>query len=251
MSKSLIALFCVCLIPFSCVAQTSKAESEIIKKYAQASVDGIYLELLQADQSDLLLPVRPNHVFHSGDRVKLLLSNNFGGYLYVVSGVASGGAGILFPNSREKEYLIKPHQRYLVPVESNSFMAFAGPPGVESLRILISRSSIPFLEEAGRKRKGELAPSEWELIEKLWQESKRKKTPIKLKERVLPHTAKQQFAPSWATWEPVVLPTYDPIWDVKKRASLITVLRRNKPGKLGINDVALFGMELKSIGAPR
>ena len=90
--------------------------------------------------------VTANHVFHSGDRIKLALRTNSNGYLYVINFGSSGSSNVLFPRSNAPDNYVTAYTTYSVP--SSSFMKFDATPGEETLLVLLSPQPITNLPVA-------------------------------------------------------------------------------------------------------
>lgn len=93
---------------------------------------------------DLIAPdggkrrVSTDHIFHSGDRIKLNLRTNRPGYLYLLNVGSSGQTHMLFPNPAAGAGMnaVKANLTYEVPVGAS--IRFDNTPGEETLVIMLS-----------------------------------------------------------------------------------------------------------------
>ncbi len=83
--------------------------------------------------------IRPDSVFHSGDRIRLSVEPSDSGYLYIISRGSSGTWSPLFPSAgvENGNNRVEAGQTYAVP--PGSVITFVGEPGVEKLFIVLSR----------------------------------------------------------------------------------------------------------------
>jgi len=95
---------------------------------------------------DQPVEVGPSTVFHAGDRIRLAVEANDGGYLYVVNQGSSGTWKLLFPSPEIKDgdNHIQKRVRYEIP--SGYTFTFDEQPGEEKLFIVLSRQPEPDLE---------------------------------------------------------------------------------------------------------
>ena len=108
---------------------------------------GLRYSFLRYDSSGDAEEVDADHVFHSGDRMKIRLETNSDGFLYIVMKGTSGSWRVMFPS---KEYgngdnRVRSGQVYELP--RNTRFAFTGKPGAERIFLVLSRNVVPDLEE--------------------------------------------------------------------------------------------------------
>jgi hypothetical protein len=108
---------------------------------------GLRYSFLRYDSSGDAEEVDADHVFHSGDRMKIRLETNSDGFLYIVMKGTSGSWRVMFPS---KEYgngdnRVRAGQVYELP--RNTRFAFTGKPGAERIFLVLSRRVVPDLEE--------------------------------------------------------------------------------------------------------
>jgi len=86
--------------------------------------------------------VSPDHVFHSGDRVRILVETNREVYLYVFHQEGPGPADLLFPDARLHggENIVSAHQPSFIP--HSGWFAFDNNAGDEKLTIVASEKPL-------------------------------------------------------------------------------------------------------------
>ena len=99
--------------------------------------------------------VSPDHVFHSGDRVRILVETNREVYLYVFHQEGPGPADLLFPDSRLRggDNIVAAHQPSFIP--HAAWFAFDNQAGDEKLTLVASEKALE-----GVPRKSELKASQ-------------------------------------------------------------------------------------------
>jgi hypothetical protein len=227
------ALSVLCGLPLLATAQDDAEARDIIKNYQSGKVNGVELVILLVKEDGALLPVEPQREFKAGERIKLALTSNFGGYLYIVNQGSSGRQSVIFPCGGENNQ-IKPQQRYLLPNQCD--FVFDENTGAEELKVFTSRQPISFLAAAAKRADGALSPREVAALEKWWQDGDAQTPGISGSRVKLASTR--------------AVESRDPVWDTKKKTALIT-LRQQKGsnGKLVKNKVAMFRVNLKNAGA--
>lgn len=75
---------------------TSGSQDGTPKKVNQARL-GLGLTLFMRDSNGLAVRVDPSHVFHRGDRVRILLETNSDGYLYIFNTTGDGPPIMIYP----------------------------------------------------------------------------------------------------------------------------------------------------------
>ena len=81
--------------------------------------------------------VKPSHVFNSGDRIKVALSSNRAGFLYLISVGASGKIQMLAPRQGEPA-TIQPGLRYQFPASPTAYFRFDKQAGSEEIWAVLS-----------------------------------------------------------------------------------------------------------------
>jgi Domain of unknown function (DUF4384) len=116
----------------------------------RASKLGLGLTLFMRDANGLAVRVNPTHVFHKGDRVRVLMETNTEGYLYIFNTTDGGKPVMLYPNSELDEggNYIRSH----VPIEIPSseadeerlrWLSFDEYAGNERLFFVFTREPLP------------------------------------------------------------------------------------------------------------
>jgi Domain of unknown function (DUF4384) len=87
-----------------------------------------------------------DHVFHSGDRVRILVETDRSAYLYVFLQMERGSAGLLFPAAqlRGGENRLRAHESTFVP--GSGWFEFDNHPGDERLTLIVAEiplSGVP------------------------------------------------------------------------------------------------------------
>ncbi len=118
---------------------------------------GLGLTLFMRDSSGLAVRVDPNHVFHKGDRVRVLLETNADGYLYIFNSTNDGPAVMIYPNADldEAGNYVQAHVPFEIPGSQSAderlrWFAFDETSGTERLFFVFTReplSGIPIEDE--------------------------------------------------------------------------------------------------------
>jgi hypothetical protein len=96
--------------------------------------------------------------FVSGDAIKVLVTLNDAGYLYVAQRGSSGNWTVLFP--RGENNFVSGYTDLEIPRDSGSWLQFDANPGVEQLFVAASRRPITDLEQViSASQRGQPAPS--------------------------------------------------------------------------------------------
>lgn len=95
-----------------------------------------------------LVEVKPDSVFHAGDRIRISAMGNQKSYLYVVARGTSGLWSPLFPNekSTQQQNEIVPGRKYQVPGGEDEYFEFDRQAGNEKVFILLSRQPVKDLD---------------------------------------------------------------------------------------------------------
>ena len=156
---------------------------------------GLGLTLFMRDSTGLAVRTDPNHVFRSGDRVRVLLETNADGYLYIFNTTNDGPAVMIYPDAQLDEggNYIQAHVPFEIPSsqaaeEKLRWFAFDDAGGTERVFFVFTREplkEIPLEDELisfcrDSKDKCPIRPSTeaWEALQKELQEPlKRDKAP--------------------------------------------------------------------------
>ncbi len=156
---------------------------------------GLGLTLFMRDSTGLAVRTDPEHVFRSGDRVRVLLETNADGYLYIFNTTNDGPAVMIYPDAQLDEggNYIQAHVPFEIPSsqaaeEKLRWFAFDDAGGTERVFFVFTREplkGIPIEDELialcrDSKESCPVKPSNelWAEIKKELQEPlKRDKTP--------------------------------------------------------------------------
>jgi len=103
---------------------------------------GLKYVIEQVQDSGDSVPVDPDKVFTTGDRIRLRIEVNSDAYVYLVTKNSAGTWIRLFPEDGEDNHL-KAFQPVQVPAPPANPIYFDPPSGAETLLIQVSRGPIP------------------------------------------------------------------------------------------------------------
>ena len=103
----------------------------------------VAIELLRKGESESTL-VSPQTVFHSGDRIRLVIDLNFTGYIALVNVGTSGKESLLFPYKGADDQ-VAPNAALRVP--RTDWIKFDNTVGTEELIVAFSKNRIPEVEQ--------------------------------------------------------------------------------------------------------
>ncbi|HXG68025.1 MAG TPA: DUF4384 domain-containing protein [Blastocatellia bacterium] len=220
------------LTPLVARSQDGVAERDLVKHYESGRIDGVQVTILLKDQSGRYGPVSPNREFKLGDLIRVSFESNFSGYVYFVNVGSSGRITVLFPSDGE-DNRIAARQLYTLP--KSYALEFNGPAGMEILQVFMSRAPIQLFESAIRNRRGGLAARDYARFVNRWGGKFSNQQPGIVAET-------EALATRGVT-------TRDPVWVTEKKASVVTVRRKGKGGRLQGKDMAAFSINMKHSGA--
>jgi Domain of unknown function (DUF4384) len=165
---------------------TSNKPSEPVRPVNAARI-GLGMTLFTRDSNGLAVRVDPEHVFHKGDRVRVLLETNTDGYLYIFNQTNDGPVVMIYPDKDldEAGNYIKAHIPWEIPSaaadeERLRWLVFDEVPGNERLFFVLTREplkNVPIEDEliAFCSSSNGTCPwrpntEVWELIQKQMQE---------------------------------------------------------------------------------
>ena len=146
---------------------------------------GLGVTLFMRDSNGLAVRVDPEHVFHKGDRVRVLLETNTDGYLYIFNTTNDGAATMIYPDANldEAGNYLQAHVPFEIPTslateEKLRWFAFDEVAGTERLFFVFTREplkGIPLEDELiafCRDSKCPIQPSDevWAAVQKDMQE---------------------------------------------------------------------------------
>lgn len=92
--------------------------------------------------------VDPASVFHSGDRIRLLIEPNVDGYLYILQRGSSGLDSVLFPQAEINNGRNEVLRGRLYAIPSSGTFRFDDRPGEEVIKVILSRTPLASLPAA-------------------------------------------------------------------------------------------------------
>ncbi len=122
-------------------SRPSDSQGKTAKPNARSSRLGFGYTLF-LEQNGQKKRVSPGHVFHSGDRVHLLVEANRSAYLYVFHQDEKGPAQLLFPDARLRhgDNAIAAHQLTFIPYEGS--FVFDNQSGDEKLTLVVAEKPL-------------------------------------------------------------------------------------------------------------
>ena len=127
---------------------TSNKPSEPVRPVNAPRI-GLGMTLFTRDSNGLAVRVDPEHVFHKGDRVRVLLETNTDGYLYIFNQTNDGPVVMVYPDKDldEAGNYIKAHVPWEIPSaaadeERLRWLVFDEVPGNERLFFVLTREPL-------------------------------------------------------------------------------------------------------------
>jgi hypothetical protein len=110
---------------------------------------GLGMTLFMRDSNGLAVRVDPEHVFHKGDRVRILLETNSDGYLYIFNTTDAGPATLIYPDVSldEAGNYLQAHVPFEIPSSLSTeerlrWFAFDEVAGTERLFFVFTREPL-------------------------------------------------------------------------------------------------------------
>lgn len=139
---------------------------------------GIGYTLFKEDTEGRAVRADPSQVFHTNDKVRILIESNTSGYLYVFHTENSGEPEMIFPDPRlnQGDNHIGAHIPYEVPSNKeanphNRWFEFTGDPASERLYLLLTRmplTGIPRGEALSKYSQTNLTGRAWRPSSTIW-----------------------------------------------------------------------------------
>ena len=107
--------------------------------------------------------VKPERIFHSGDRLRLLVELNRDGFLYVLHQEEDGSSTLLYPDARIEDGENRVAAHALCEVPAGAWFVFDEQPGDERLTLVVSEKpleNIPRGKQLAGRPGFKLAPAE-------------------------------------------------------------------------------------------
>ena len=131
------------------VVSGSNKPAETGTKPVNAPRLGLGMTLFTRDSNGLAVRVDPEHVFHKGDRVRVLLETNADGYLYIFNQTDEGPVLMIYPDKDldEAGNYIKAHVPWEIPSSASDeerlrWLVFDANPGNEKLFFVFTREPL-------------------------------------------------------------------------------------------------------------
>jgi hypothetical protein len=146
------------------VEKPNKKRPRPVPKVEQTTLLTFQWRLLKRGDGNLQREVDPSQVFETGDQVKLAVTTNQNGYLYVINRLSSGEGRLVFPDPRSNNGLneVKKNQEYIVPSfcpiypnPNDCWWQMEPPAGRETLIVVFSRDEYDKLPSRAELVDGE------------------------------------------------------------------------------------------------
>jgi len=115
---------------------------------------GLLTLRLEERVGDVAKTVPQNAVFRTGNVLRFRLTSQLAGYLYIVDKGTTGETATLFPatDTPDASNRIEPGQNMVVPADGDGWFEVSGPPGFDTVYILVSADpiAIPPAPASGR-----------------------------------------------------------------------------------------------------
>lgn len=129
--------------------QSASTKSSEPPRPVNARRIGLGMTLFTRDSNGLAVRVDPEHVFHKGDRVRVLLETNTDGYLYIFNTTNDGPVVMIYPDAQldEAGNYIKAHIPWEIPSSASDeerlrWLVFDENPGTERLYFVLTREPL-------------------------------------------------------------------------------------------------------------
>ncbi len=110
-------------------------------KAAERPALGIEVERKLADGK--VEAMAPTHVFNAGDTIRVRVTSQYDGYLYVMDQGTSGQFSTVFPSlAAGSDNQVRRGQSYLIPSTEDGWFEVSGPAGFDVLYFLLSPETI-------------------------------------------------------------------------------------------------------------
>ena len=152
-------------------------------KPVNASRLGLGMTLFTRDSNGLAVRVEPEHVFHKGDRVRVLLETNTDGYLYIFNATNEGPVIMIYPDADldEAGNYIKAHVPWEIPSSDSPeerlrWLVFDENPGSEHLFFVFTReplNGVPIEDDLIAFCRNSSSSCPWRPTDELWESIKK------------------------------------------------------------------------------
>ncbi len=113
--------------------------------FVNKAADGLEIKILKKHDGEFL-PIAPSHEFKAGDQLRIRFRSNFAGHVYFVNVAPSGETRVIHHES------VNADKDNELPTEDS--FDFNEEVGVEVLKIVMARESIPVFDDAMKTNKG-------------------------------------------------------------------------------------------------
>ena len=158
----------------------AKGEGTSAAKDARTSRQrlGLGLTLFMRDSNGLAVRVDPNHEFHKGDRVRVLLETNADGHLYIFNTTDNGDPVMIYPDPQldEAGNFIQAHVPFEIPSSVSAeerlrWFTFDEHAGTERLYFVFTReplAGVPIEDDLIKYCGENKAQCAWHPVAELW-----------------------------------------------------------------------------------
>jgi hypothetical protein len=145
------------------VSKPNRTTTHPPPKTQRAALLTLQWRLLERGENNVQKEADPNQTFHNEDQLKLAVTTNQDGYLYVVHRMNNGDGKLVFPDPRSNKGLnqVKKNQEYVVPSFCSRFppndcwWEMAPPTGRENFIVVFSREKYDKLPSEVAETNGE------------------------------------------------------------------------------------------------
>lgn len=122
-----------------------KIRQDVNEKKVDGLIVGVYQVQNTYDKSPRL--VDPRDTFKAGDKLRISLTSNFDGYVYVVNIDPSGKNYLSFPSQTAKNNNNEVKAGVMMFIPPQDTLEFDNVKGTEVLQVFVSKERIPYYEE--------------------------------------------------------------------------------------------------------
>jgi Domain of unknown function (DUF4384) len=146
------------------VKKPDRKPSKPLPKTQTVNLLTLQWRLLERRDNNVQKEADPSQVFHNEDQLKLAVTTNQDGYLYVIHRMNNGDGKLVFPDPRSNEGRneVKKNQEYIVPSYCPTFLnpndcwwEMAPPTGLENFIVVFSRDEFEKLPRRVTLNNGE------------------------------------------------------------------------------------------------
>ena len=133
---------------------------------------GLRYKILLLDRENDFSEVTDKHLFHSGDRIRIVFETNVDGYLYIYQRGSSGRVLQLFPDKRinEGESRIRRLKQLSIPPRRGGWWSFDETTGEEEVYVILSSKRVDPLLVIRPNAGNEITGDGWQVVSNLMKE---------------------------------------------------------------------------------